>query len=58
LARTARHLPDAFRSAGQFDEGIRQIGNSMPPLFKRALARQIREKILLNISSRERAAWA
>lgn len=39
-------FPDPFLFAGQFDEGIRQIGNCMPPLFMRSIARHIREVLL------------
>ena len=49
-------FPDDFVFAGEFEEGIRQIGNCVPPLFMRAIARHIREKILSSISSGERAA--
>jgi len=49
-------FPDAFAFAGAFEEGIRQIGNSVPPLFMRAIARHIREKILALTSNSEPAA--
>ena len=49
-------FPDAFEFAGEFDEGIRQIGDCVPPLFMKAIAGHIRIKILAQISSRERAA--
>jgi DNA (cytosine-5)-methyltransferase 1 len=49
-------FPDDFLFAGAFEEGIRQIGNSVPPLFMRAIARHIREKILSSISGGECAA--
>jgi DNA (cytosine-5)-methyltransferase 1 len=49
-------FPDRFDFAGGFEEGIRQIGNCVPPLFMRAIARHIREKILMVISTTERAA--
>ncbi len=39
-------FPDGFAFAGEFEEGIRQIGNCVPPLFMRAVARHIRENIL------------
>jgi DNA (cytosine-5)-methyltransferase 1 len=32
--------------AGKFEEGIKQIGNCVPPLFMRAIAYHIKEKIL------------
>jgi DNA (cytosine-5)-methyltransferase 1 len=40
-------FPDAFEFAGEFDEGIRQIGNSVPPLFMRSISAHIRHKILV-----------
>ena len=39
-------FPDEFSFAGEFEEGIRQIGNSVPPLFMRAVAGHIRRRIL------------
>ena len=39
-------FPDGIAFAGPFDEGFRQIGNSVPPLFMRAIAGHIRSKIL------------
>ena len=39
-------FPDAFVFAGDFTEGIRQIGNCVPPLFMRAIGVHIRTKIL------------
>jgi DNA (cytosine-5)-methyltransferase 1 len=39
-------FPDAFEFAGEFDEGIRQIGNSVPPLFMKAIAGKIRRVVL------------
>jgi len=39
-------FPDGFAFAGPFDEGIRQIGNSVPPLFMRAIAGHIRREVL------------
>jgi DNA (cytosine-5)-methyltransferase 1 len=39
-------FPDEFVFAREFDEGIRQIGNCVPPLFMRAIARHIQEQIL------------
>jgi DNA (cytosine-5)-methyltransferase 1 len=38
-------FPDDFEFAGSFDEGIRQIGNCVPPLFMRAMARHIRYRV-------------
>ena len=34
-------FPDEFAFAGEFEEGIRQIGNCVPPLFMRAIARHV-----------------
>ena len=34
-------FPDEFAFAGEFEEGIRQIGNCVPPLFMRAIARSV-----------------
>ena len=42
-------FPDEFAFAGAFDEGIRQIGNCVPPLFMRAIARHIQTKTLANL---------
>jgi DNA (cytosine-5)-methyltransferase 1 len=39
-------FPDGFAFAGAFEEGIRQIGNCVPPLFMRSIAQHIREVIL------------
>jgi site-specific DNA-cytosine methylase len=39
-------FPDAFEFAGEFEEGIRQIGNSVPPLFMRTIALHIWREIL------------
>jgi DNA (cytosine-5)-methyltransferase 1 len=49
-------FPHAFTFAGQFEEGIRQIGNSVPPLFMKAIAGHIREKILSPFSGADCAA--
>ena len=40
-------FPDSFEFAGEFDEGIRQIGNSVPPLFMKAIAEHIRRCLFL-----------
>ena len=40
-------FPDEFRFAGGFEEGIRQVGNSVPPLFMRAIAKHICCRILI-----------
>ena len=39
-------FPDGFGFAGGFEEGIRQIGNCMPPLFMKALAVHIRKRLI------------
>jgi DNA (cytosine-5)-methyltransferase 1 len=39
-------FPDDFVFAGDFTEGIRQIGNCVPPIFMRAIALHIRTRIL------------
>lgn len=49
-------FPDEFRFAGEFEEGIRQIGNSVPPLFKRAIARHIRFGVIPALRQKEAAA--
>ena len=46
-------FPDEFVFAGAFEEGIRQIGNSVPPLFMRAIAKHICCRILVM----KLAAW-
>jgi DNA (cytosine-5)-methyltransferase 1 len=35
-------FPDEFAFTGEFEEGIRQIGNCVPPLFMKAIAGHIR----------------
>jgi DNA (cytosine-5)-methyltransferase 1 len=49
-------FPDRFEFAGGFEEGIRQLGNSVPPLFMRAIAAHIRKNILESGQSKERVA--
>jgi len=39
-------FPDAFEFTGEFDEGIRQIGNSVPPLLMKAIAECLRSNFL------------
>jgi DNA (cytosine-5)-methyltransferase 1 len=39
-------FPDAFEFRGEFDEGIRQIGNSVPPLLMKAIAECLRSNFL------------
>ena len=38
-------FPDHFRFAGHRTSMYRQIGNAVPPLLARAIARQVREAI-------------
>jgi len=45
-------FPDDFVFAGEFEEGIKQIGNCVPPLFMKAIARQIAETVLARIAYR------
>jgi DNA (cytosine-5)-methyltransferase 1 len=45
-----------FRWPAKLGHCERQIGNSVPPLFMRAIARHIRTEILKPISGREKAA--
>jgi DNA (cytosine-5)-methyltransferase 1 len=49
-------FPDSFAFPGKFEEGIRQIGNCVPPLFMRAIACHIGQKVMASIASSERAA--
>jgi len=44
-------FPNEFVFAGEFHEGIRQIGNCVPPLFMKAIARHIAENLLAGISA-------
>ena len=39
-------FPDGFVFTGEFTEGIRQIGNCVPPLFMRAISLHVCERIL------------
>ena len=49
-------FPDQFTFAGQFEEGIRQIGNCVPPLFMRSIALHIRNVIIPEAGRKEGAA--
>ena len=40
-------FPDGFVFPGEFEEGIRQIGNSVPPLFMRDIAESLRHNVLI-----------
>ena len=48
-------FPDEFAFAEAFEEGIRQVGNCVPPLFMRAIARHIR-RVFLQESRMEEVA--
>ena len=48
-------FPDSFKFAGEFENGIRQIGNCVPPLFMKAIAEHIKKTILSNILRDEAA---
>ena len=39
-------FPDGFVFPGPFEEGIKQIGNCVPPLFMKAIAEHIRRNLL------------
>lgn len=39
-------FPDDFVFSGEFEEGIKQIGNCVPPLFMKAIAEHIKGTIL------------
>jgi len=54
-AKTLQSFPESFRFAGNHCEIWQMVGNSVPPLFMKAIAGHIREKILARISSGERA---
>jgi len=43
-------FPDDFVFAGEFEEGIKQIGNCGPPLFMRAIVEHIRCNFLRGVS--------
>ena len=45
LARCSSY-PDAFQFTGKFSNAVSCIGNSVPPLFMRAIAEHIRDEIL------------
>lgn len=44
--KRAASYPDAFQFIGTYDDALARIGNSVPPLFMRAIARHIREHLL------------
>jgi DNA (cytosine-5)-methyltransferase 1 len=39
-------FPDSFAFAGEFENGIRQIGNCVPPVFMRSIASHIQKHLL------------
>lgn len=39
-------FPDEFIFPGQFEDGIKQIGNCVPPLFMKAISGHVRRRIL------------
>jgi len=42
-------FPDQFIFAGEFENGIRQIGNCVPPLFMREISRHIHKNLLQSV---------
>jgi site-specific DNA-cytosine methylase len=46
-------FPDKFIFPGDFEDGIKQIGNCVPPLFMMSIARHIRLAILSNFIARK-----
>lgn len=49
-------FPDSFRFAGTVSDAFERIGNSVPPLFMRAIAQHIRDHILIAADSHDQAA--
>jgi DNA (cytosine-5)-methyltransferase 1 len=47
--RRVASFPDAFRFVGSWDDAVCRMGNSVPPLFMRAIAEHIRTAILERI---------
>ena len=43
-------FPDGFAFVGEFEEGIRQIGNCVPPLFMKAISEHIKGTLLVGIA--------
>ena len=39
-------FPDGFVFAGEFEEGIKQIGNCVPPLFMKAIAEYVKYTVI------------
>ena len=39
-------FPDEFRFAGEWGDAVQRIGNSVPPLFMRAIAEHLRHEVL------------
>ena len=46
--------PDEFVFVGEYKQWLARIGNSVPPLFMRSIARHIRTEILARVSQPER----
>ena len=44
--RRLASFSDAYRQGGKFEEQYARIGNSVPPLFMRAIALHVRREIL------------
>jgi len=44
-------FPDGFEFPGEFEEGIRQIGNCVPPLFMKAIAEYVRYNLICSPST-------
>lgn len=42
--------PDGFSFAGGYENGLNRIGNSVPPMFMRAIAGHVRREILASIT--------
>lgn len=47
--RRLASFPDTYRQIGKFEDQYARIGNSVPPLFMRAIARHIRSEILAQV---------
>ena len=45
-AKRIMSFPDAYGFIGGYKQSIERLGNSVPPLFMRAIARHLRENIL------------
>jgi DNA (cytosine-5)-methyltransferase 1 len=49
--KRAASYPDPFQFIGDYDMMLARIGNSVPPLFMRAIATHVRTQILDRIKS-------